>query len=62
MRRVVKDLATPHMTEETVKRSSEGTSSSRRPKMSLRAAMNGWTTAEARRYDVPVQKASFAEP
>ncbi len=45
-----------------VKRKTDETSISLRPKMSDRAAMKGWHTAHDRRYDVPAQKASFAVP
>ena len=60
--KVVKELAQAQTIEEIMKRTREGTSSSRRPKISLRAAINGWTTAEVRRKEVPAQKASLAEP
>ena len=54
--------ATPQTTEPAAKKRIEGTNISRRPKMSDRVAMKGWRTAWARRYEVPVQKATAAVP
>jgi len=45
-----------------VKKSTETMSISLRPKMSDRAAMKGWQTAQARRYEVPAQNASVDDP
>ena len=46
----------------TVKSNTDNVRSSRRPKISKRAAMKGWKTVHARRYDVPAQNASVALP
>ncbi len=62
MSRTVKLLARAQIMLPAVKDRRHGTRSSRRPKMSERAAINGCTTAETRRYEVPAQKASEAVP
>lgn len=45
-----------------VKKTTEEKSISLRPKMSDSAAMKGWKTAQANRYEVPAQNASMVEP
>lgn len=50
------------MSVPTVKTNMDSVRISRRPKISERAAMKGWKTTHARRYDVPAQKASVALP
>ena len=46
----------------SVKNPREMRSISLRPKRSETAPMNGWKTADVRRYDVPAQKASLVVP
>ncbi len=58
----VKSLARAQSSAPAEKKSSASRSSCRLPKLSDRAAMNGWKTALVRRYDVPAQKASEADP
>lgn len=63
MKKTVKFFAMgAHSAVPMVKNRTEVRSSSLRPKMSDSAAMKGWLTAHARRYDVPAQKASLADP
>jgi hypothetical protein len=46
----------------TVNKVIDDKSSSRRPNISERVERKGWKMAEDRRYDVPAQKASMADP
>ena len=57
-----KFFAAQQRAEPTVKKKTDSNKISRRPKISERAAMNGWQAALVRRYDVPVQKDCAAVP
>ena len=57
-----KSCATAQRAVPKVKRTMDVTSSRWRPKQEEAAAITGWQTADVRRYDVPVQNVSAADP
>jgi hypothetical protein len=58
----VKSRATQAIRLPAVKKAKDKTRSNWRPKISERAAMEGWNIAQVRRYDVPAQNVSVAVP
>ena len=62
MSMTAKSCATAQKAVPKVKRRMDARSSRWRPKQEEAAATTGWKTADARRYEVPVQKVSAADP